>query len=118
MASVSKNRLAEGRALAHYPFGSTLALGWAAPCSLPFPWHGRLEGRATKRVPEQVGSVSRSKYPEKSPRGCRCKPLGTLSTVPSGVPSSCPPHSPAAGDLPSSSPKNQAQQALGGYPRI
>lgn len=117
MASVSKNHLAEGRALAHHPFGNTLAPGWAAPCFSPFPGTGGWKA-GPRAVPEQVGSVSRSKYPEKSPRGCRCKRLGTLSTVPSGVPSSCPPHSPAAGDLPSSSPKNQAQQALGGYPRI
>lgn len=40
MASVSKNRLAEGRALAHHPFGNTLAPGWAAPCSSPFPGTG------------------------------------------------------------------------------
>lgn len=69
MASVSKNRFAEGTALAHHSFGSTPAPGWAAPCSLPFSRHGRLEGRATKRGTEQArpASWSRSKYPEKSP---------------------------------------------------
>lgn len=66
MASVSKNHLAEGRALAHHPFGNTLAPGWAAPCSSPFPGTGGWKA-GPRAVPEQVGSVSRSKYPEKSP---------------------------------------------------
>lgn len=115
MASVSKNRLAEGRALAHHPCGSTPAPGWAAPCSSPFPWHGRLEGRATKRVPEQAGPVSRSrsKYPEKSPRGCRCERLGTLSTVPSGGALLLPAPQPRTGRPALFLPKNSSPAGVG-----